>query len=152
MPEDDEYISAAAAGEILGVSPRQAMRYGAGDDIRRRVEGRKFFYHTGDVQALAAKHQGRRQRVTDATSHMSRPNEWRTKYEEANEKVIAAARAIGQLEQQVAQLQAEVAQRPSADAYAELETRYQQLLQLQQEAEPPKAPATPNAWWQFWKR
>ncbi len=151
MSEQDEYISAAAAGEILGVSPRQAMRYGAGDDVRRRIVGRKFVYHAGDVRALAAKHQGRRQRVANATSHMSRPNEWRTKYEHANEQVIAAARAIGQLEQQVAQLQAELAQRPSADAYAELETRYTQLLQLQQESQPAEPPAPAKTWWQFWK-
>ncbi len=149
---EDEYISAAAAGEILGVSPRQAMRYGAGDDIRRRMEGRQFFYHAGDVRTLAAKHQGRRERVTNATSHMSRPNEWRTKYEEANEKVIAAARAIGQLEQQVSALQAEVARRPSAEAYAELETRYAQLLQLQQEPQAPTTPTPRKSRWKFWEK
>lgn len=148
--EDDEYITAAAAGDILGVSYRQAMRYGSKGQIRMRTEGRRFMYHAGDVRALAEQQRASRQRVdSGATRSMSRPNEWKTKYEETNAAVISAAHRIGQLEQEVAQLRQELARRPSAEAYAELEGKYQQLLQIQAEAEPA---TPPRPWWKIWAK
>ncbi|HSH78189.1 MAG TPA: hypothetical protein VLA19_06625 [Herpetosiphonaceae bacterium] len=135
---EDEYITAAAAGEILGVSYRQAMRYGAKGQIRTRAEGRRFMYHAGDVRTLAAAQQSRRQRVdSGATRSMSRPSEWKTKYEEANAAVISAAHRIGQLEQEVEQLRQEIARRPTPEAYAELQAKLQQL-------------EAPRRWWKFW--
>jgi hypothetical protein len=148
---EDEYISAAAAGEILGVSPRQAMRYGASEKVRTILDGRRILYHAGDVRALAHEHQQRRQRVNDTTTRgMSRPNEWRTKYEEANEALLAAAHKIGALEQQIKQLQDEVARRPTTEAYAALEARYNELRQLQAPAEPEAPAASSRPWWKFW--
>src|SRR5688572_9720450 len=51
----EDYITAAEAGTILDVSPRQAMRYGAGDDapVRTSRVGRRVLFHAGDVRALA---------------------------------------------------------------------------------------------------
>ena len=142
MDDEGEYITAAAAGDILGVSYRQAMRYGAKGQIRTRTEGRRFMYHAGDVRALAEQQQSSRQRVTGgATRSMSRPNEWKTKYDEANTAVISAARRIGQLEQEVEQLRQELTHRPTAEAYAALEGKYNELRQLT---------AAPRPWWKLW--
>jgi chromosome segregation ATPase len=107
MTDDtDEYITAVAAGAILGVSPRQAQRYGADPEanVRTRQEGRRVLYHAEDIRRVAAEREASQQRVIDATSHsMSRPNEWRERYDQAQAKLEAAAHTIGELEERLRQ-------------------------------------------------
>ena len=52
---DDDYITVEDAAAILGVTPRQANRYGSGNAPRIRTQraGRRILYHRGDVEALA---------------------------------------------------------------------------------------------------
>jgi hypothetical protein len=106
-PQDAEYIDAATAGEILGVSPRQAMRYGAGSDapVRTSRDGRRVFFHAGDVRALAQelesrKHAPPRPRAelmpTGEIFNYLRERDARVK--ELEEQLAAAHRRIGQLE------------------------------------------------------
>ena len=51
--ENEQYIPVEEAGRILGVTPRQANRYGTEGKIRTRKAGKRIMYHRGDVEALA---------------------------------------------------------------------------------------------------
>ncbi len=104
---DEEYISAADAGELLGVSARQAMRYGAGDDapVRTRRDGRRVLFHAEDVQELAAQLKDRRDGPRQQRAEMVRfvdifdyLRERDVRIKELEEQLAIAQRYIGQLE------------------------------------------------------
>ncbi len=104
---EDEYIDAAAAGEILGKSKRQAQRYGEGPDapVRTRHDGRRVLYHAGDVRALAEQfkekeHAPRQQRAemvrfVDVFDYL---RERDARIAQLEEELRHANRRIGQLE------------------------------------------------------
>ncbi len=66
--DDEQYISAREAGALLGLSPRQAMRYGEGDAprIRSQMDGRRLVYRRDDVLSLADELQARKRRTANA--------------------------------------------------------------------------------------
>ncbi len=112
---NDEWLTAHAAGAILGLSPRQVQRYGADPEehIRTHHDGRRVLYHAEDIRALAERRLASAERVNAATSRsLSRPNEWKDRYEAANQQLIKAAHTIGELEERVRHLEAQRDARP----------------------------------------
>ncbi len=104
---EDEYIDAAAAGAILGVSPRQAMRYGYGPQapVRTSRLGRRVLFHAGDVQALAEHLSTQRRAPQTDRAEMVRfvdvfdyLRERDRRIAELEDELKAAHRRIGQLE------------------------------------------------------
>ena len=138
---DVEWLTAQAAGELLGLSARQVQRYGAdpSEHIRTRQERRRVLYHADDIRALGARRLASQQRVTNATSHsMSRPNEWKARYDDANQQLIKAAHTIGELEERirsmetrhverVRELEEQLAQRPLLEDHTALKAERDQL-------------------------
>jgi predicted DNA-binding transcriptional regulator AlpA len=53
--DEDRYITVEEAAQILGLSTRQANRYGQGEAprLRTRKAGRRLLYHRNDVLSLA---------------------------------------------------------------------------------------------------
>jgi hypothetical protein len=55
MSDDlDQYMPVEELAALLGLSPRQASRYGAGDapKLRTRQLGKRILYHRDDAQRL----------------------------------------------------------------------------------------------------
>ncbi len=104
---DDEYIDATAAGAILGVSPRQAMRYGAGEDapVRTSRDGRRVRFHAGDVRDLAQELEARKHAPPRPRAELmpigevfNYLRERDARIKELEEQLSVAHRRIGQLE------------------------------------------------------
>ena len=51
--DNDRYLTADQAAEILGTSPRSIHRYGESGQLRTRKTGRRVMYHEGDVHRMA---------------------------------------------------------------------------------------------------
>src|ERR687886_501253 len=97
---DEAYIDAAAAADLLGVSPRQALRYAAGPDavIRSRRVGRRVLLCLEDVQALAD------QRAVPqvdgaAAGRLVQASTLSVRVEEQQRELVQAAHTIGVLEE-----------------------------------------------------
>src|SRR3712207_6802000 len=58
--DNERYITAEQAAEILGTSPRTIHRYGEGGQLRTRKSGRRIMFHAGDVHRLAEDFQTQR--------------------------------------------------------------------------------------------
>ena len=58
---------------------------------------------------------------------MSRPDEWRTRYDQERAKVESAAHTIGQLEERIRHLQAERDARPLLEDHAALQAERDRL-------------------------
>ncbi len=139
---EDEYIDAAAAGEILGKSKRQAQRYGEGDGapVRTRHEGRRVLYHAGDVRALAEQIREKEQAPRQQRAEMVRfvdvfdyLRERDARIAQLEEELKHAHRRIGQLEgeqQTVALLRDELA-----------------ALKAERDTEQPPEVPEPAPWW-----
>jgi chromosome segregation ATPase len=132
MTPDDasppEWLNPTAAAAILGVSTRQAQRLCADAAVRMRREQRPYLYHAGDVAQLGEQRAQQAQRVTDATSRVvSRPDEWRARYDQERAKVESAAHTIGQLEERVRQLEAQRDARPLLEDHAALRAERDRL-------------------------
>jgi hypothetical protein len=129
--DDAEWLTAPAASEILGISPRQVQRYGSGNDasLRTRQDGRRVLYHAEDVRMLAEQRLLSGQRVTDATSRsLSRPNEWKERYDDTNQQLLKAAHTIGELEERLRQLEAQRDARPLLEDHAALKAERDTLV------------------------
>lgn len=50
--DNDRYVTAEQAADLLGTSPRTVHRYGEGGRLRTRKAGRRLMYHAGDVQQM----------------------------------------------------------------------------------------------------
>ena len=127
---NNEWLTAHAAGELLGLSARQVQRYGADPDehMRTRQERRRVLYHAEDIRALAERRLASAQRVNDARSRsMARPNEWKDRYEAANQQLIRAAHTIGELEERVRHLEAQRDARPLLEDHAALSAERDRL-------------------------
>lgn len=51
---DEPYIQVEEAAAITGLTARQVHRLGETGKLRRRRSGKRYLYHLGEVQALAA--------------------------------------------------------------------------------------------------
>jgi len=151
MTHDDaaphEWMTPQAAAAVLGVSTRQAQRLCADAAIRMRRDQRPYLYHAGDVGQLGERRAQDAQRVTDATSRVvSRPDEWRARYDQERAKVESAAHTIGQLEERVRALEAQRDARPLLEDHAAMRAQRDALTvdveRLRREVERARRP-----WW-----
>ncbi len=139
-----------AAAVALGVSTRQAQRLCADAGIRMRRDQRPYLYHGGDVAQLGEQRIQQAQRVMDATSRVvSRPDEWRGRYDQERAKVESAAHTIGQLEERVRHLEAQRDARPLLEDHAALRAQRDALAadvdRLRHDLERARRP-----WWKRW--
>ncbi len=143
---EDEYISAALAGQMLGVSTRQALRYASGPHsvIRSRQIGRLRRLHRGDVAALAEQ----RALPTDegTPSRLVQPATLSVKVEDQYRELQSAAHTIGMLEERVRHLEGQLAQRPLLEDHSALKAERDALTTerdtLRRELEQTRRP-----WW-----
>src|SRR5918997_6762348 len=123
---EDEYIDANAAAELLGVSPRQALRYAADGIIQSRHVGRRVFLHRGDVQDLAE--QRAVPNVEQAAGRLVQTSALSVRVEEQQRELVQAAHTIGVLEERVRQLEAQLSQRPLLEDHSRLQAEREAAL------------------------
>ena len=137
--DEDEYITVEAAAAILGVTTRQANRYGSGNPPRVRIQraGRRILYHRGDVEALADE-LGAHRRLTPPPPTRA--------------DLIPAGEMLDYLRERDAQLEALQAQlRTAAHRIGELEGELA-AIQAERDAIRQQLTAAPRPWWRFWTR